>query len=271
MMEPVLPAIEPESLAETMDLTAYRASARERERTESLLRLLVPGQSVLEIGARDGHFSRLLPDYFSRVTALDLTRPDLQIPGVATVAGDIRSLQFEDRSFDCVFCSEVLEHIDALDRAAVEIARVAKKHLVIGVPYRQDLRWGKTTCRNCYGINPAWGHLHSFDEGRLAALFPQFSVRAMEFVSSNDERTNPISSHLFDFAHNPWGRYNDEDRCSHCGSVLDSPPPRNIVQKVCSKFAATVNHAQSWFVKPWPFWIHLSMERKPDDGRLGAQ
>lgn len=253
---------ESELLDSAMDLTSYRATSRERERTESLLRLLVPAQSVIEIGARDGHFSRLLPDYFDEVTALDLTKPDLKIPRVTTVAGDIRKLQFADRSFDCVFCAEVLEHIDRLEEAATEIARVARRHLVIGVPYRQDLRWGRTTCRRCFGVTPAWGHLHSFDEGKLRTLFPQFSVRAREFVSSNAERTNPLSSYLLDLANNPWGRYNDEDRCMHCGSVLDSPAPRNLLQRACSVMAVAVNNVQSLFVKPWPFWIHLSFERK---------
>jgi ubiquinone/menaquinone biosynthesis C-methylase UbiE len=245
-----------------MDLTAYRASERERDRTQSLLRLLIPGRSVLEIGARDGHFSKLLPDYFSEVTALDRVEPDFRIERVRTVSGDVRSLDFEDRSFDCVFCTEVLEHIDDVERAAAEVSRVAQTQLLIGVPYRQDLRWGRTTCGKCFGVSPAWGHLHSFDEKKLLRLFPKFSPRAKEFISYNDERTNALSTWLLDLAGNPWGRYNEEDRCLHCGSILNSPPPRHLRQRAYSSLAIAVNGLQSLFIKPWPFWIHIALQRK---------
>ncbi|SRR5260370_3114770 len=244
-----------------MDLTAYRSTSREHERTKSLLDLLVPGQTVLEIGARDGHFSRILPDYFQEVTALDLMKPEFKIERVRTVSGDVRSLEFADRSFDCVFCTEVLEHIDDLDRAAAEIVRVAKTQLIIGVPYRQDIRWGRTTCRNCFGVSPPWGHVNSFDEAKLLQLFPQFSLRAKDFVSLNDERTNRLSCWLLDLAGNPWGSYHDEDRCLHCGSILDAPPPRNLAQRGCSTLSMALNRVQGLFVRPWPYWIHTAFER----------
>jgi SAM-dependent methyltransferase len=244
-----------------VDLTAYRATERERERTQSLLRLLVPGDSVLEIGARDGHFSKLLPDYFREVTALDLTKPQFDIERVRTVAGDVRSLEFEDRSFDCVFCTEVLEHVNGLDQATAEIRRVAKKRIIIGVPYCQDIRWGRTTCKNCLEVSPGWGHVHSFDERKLMRLFPEFSLQTREFVSSNKERTNALSTWLFDLAGNPWGKYNDEDKCLHCGSTLTSPVLRNLPQRGCSALATALNQLQGLFVKPWPLWIHLALQR----------
>ncbi len=54
-------------------LEAYRATENERTRTADLLRLVPRGRAtVLDIGARDGHFSRLLTGYFDAVTALDL-------------------------------------------------------------------------------------------------------------------------------------------------------------------------------------------------------
>jgi SAM-dependent methyltransferase len=242
-------------------LTAYRSTTKEQERTASLLRLLVPGQSVLEIGARDGHFSRLLPNYFQEVTALDLTEPVLRIERVRTVAGDARSLEFEDRSFECVFCTEVLEHISDLARAAAEISRVARTHVIIGVPYRQDIRSGRTTCRNCLAVNPPWGHVNSFNDAELLGLFPDFSVRAREWVSWNTERTNAVAAWLLDVAGNPWGRYNDQDTCLHCGSILSCPPSRTLPQRGCSALAFAINWLQGLFVRAWPNWIHLALER----------
>src|SRR5512139_805984 len=99
-------------------LEPYRASEREQSRTEDLLRRLPRGRhSVLDIGARDGHFSRRLTEYFTTVTALDLRQPGFEYPRVVTVAGDVRRLGFPDNSFDCVFCAEVLEHVAEVERA----------------------------------------------------------------------------------------------------------------------------------------------------------
>ncbi len=54
----------------------YRASTLAKERTKDLLHILPKGRrSVLDIGAWDGHFSRLLTEHFSEVTALDLHKP----------------------------------------------------------------------------------------------------------------------------------------------------------------------------------------------------
>jgi ubiquinone/menaquinone biosynthesis C-methylase UbiE len=130
--------------------------------------------SVLDIGARDGFFSRLLTEHFQAVIALDLQTPAFKHPGVVTVAGDVTRLQFPDESFDCVFCAEVLEHVRDVERAGREIARVARHDIVIGVPYRQDTRLGRTTCRTCGKANPPWGHINTFDERKLETLFPGF-------------------------------------------------------------------------------------------------
>lgn len=48
--------------------------------------------------------------------------------------GSIYDLPFEDRSFDLVLCSEVLEHLDQPEKALAEIKRVASRHVLLTVP-----------------------------------------------------------------------------------------------------------------------------------------
>jgi 2-polyprenyl-3-methyl-5-hydroxy-6-metoxy-1,4-benzoquinol methylase len=97
-----------------VDLEQYRASAGEQARTTSLLSLLPRDRrTVLDVGARDGYFSRLMADAGHEVTALDLERPSWSIPGVRPIAGDACALDFPNNSFDVFFCAEVLEHIPA--------------------------------------------------------------------------------------------------------------------------------------------------------------
>ncbi len=188
------------------NLEKYHASEDEKARTNDLLRLLPKNRSsVLDIGARDGHFSRLLTEYFVEVTALDLERPSFEIPRVVTVAGDVTQLDFASDSFDCVFCAEVLEHISEIQRACSEIIRVAKHEIIVGVPFQQDTRIGRCTCRTCGKVNPPWGHVNSFDLNDLLELFSGLRLMSVSYVGKTKQSTTALSVYLLDLAGNPWG------------------------------------------------------------------
>lgn len=246
-----------------MDLQAYRSGEDELARAADLLRLVPKNrESVLDIGARDGHFSKLLTQLFKRVVALDIKKPGFQHPGVTTVAGDATRLEFPDRSFDCVFCAEVLEHVPDLEQACREISRVARHDLVIGVPYKQDTRVARTTCHTCGKVGPPWGHVNTFDERRLAKLFREFEVRASSFVGTTRSATNPLSVYLLDLAGNPWGTYDQEEPCIHCGAALVSPPAqRSIPSRLCARIAVRLNALQQRFAMPHGNWIHMAFSR----------
>jgi ubiquinone/menaquinone biosynthesis C-methylase UbiE len=247
-------------------LEQYRASEREQERTRDLLRILPKGRrSVLDIGAREGHFSRLLTEYFSEVTALDLRKPEFEFPGIVTVQGDATRLNFPDDSFDCVFCAEVLEHIPDVQAACKEIARVARHEIIIGVPFQQDVRLGRTTCHSCRKISPPWGHVNSFTERKLFELFAGLTPVTRSFVGSNKEVTNPISTYLMDRAGNPWGPYEQDEPCGHCGARLIAPKNRTVLQRGCSALALYLNRAQSHFARPHGNWIHLVFSKNAED------
>jgi len=240
------------------DLEQYRQSEQEKARSADLLRLVPRGtKSVLDIGARDGHFSRLLTEYFDQVTALDLERPNFEYPRVTTVAGDISKLQFPDASFDCVFCAEVLEHIPALEQACRELTRVARLEIVVGVPFCQDTRCGRTTCRACGKINPPWAHVNTFDERKLRRLFSGTTVKATSFVGTNNEVTNPLSTILMDMAGNPWGTYDQDEPCIYCGTALVAPNGRSPLARVFSGVAVRLNHLQASLTRPHANWIHV--------------
>ncbi len=242
----------------------YHESESERARTGDLLRVLPRGRrSVLDIGARDGYYSRLLTEHFTEVTALDLQKPGFEIPGVVTVAGDVTKLDFPDASFDCVFCTEVLEHVPDIEKACQEIIRVARHEIIVGVPFKQDIRVDRTTCRSCGKNNPPWGHVNSFDEDRLFRLFSGLRVVSKSLVGSTSEATNFLSAFLMDVAGNPWGTYDQDERCIHCGAKL-IPPDRNLWQRACSAMAVSINRAQTVWTRPHGNWIHLLFSKTED-------
>jgi SAM-dependent methyltransferase len=97
---------------------------------------------VLEIGVGN----RFLSGYL-RERGLDITAVDVESILCPDIVGTLIALPFQDSSFDTVVCFEVLEHMpfDQSLLAMKEIARVARRHIIISVPdasrtYRIHLR-----------------------------------------------------------------------------------------------------------------------------------
>lgn len=245
-----------------VDLEAYHASVPEQLRVADLMSL-VPDQveTALDIGARDGHITRLLAKRVRSVVALDLALPNIKAPGVTCVEGNAADLPFSDESFDLVMCAEVLEHIPEphLQAACKEISRVTRGHALIGVPYRQDIRVGRCTCQSCKKISPPWGHVNSFDEDRLASLFPGMPVESTHFVGEADTGTNALAATLMDWAGNPYGSYGQDETCTHCGAELRPPPPRTWLQRALTRAATVARAATGNLERPKGNWIHLRL------------
>ena len=249
-----------------MNLTEYRNSVLEIQRTEDILRLIQISEATgiaLDIGARDGYFSLLLTEQFSNVIAFDLTKPEISHPRIKCEQGNAINLEFADESIDFVFCAEVLEHIpsNVLSKVCSEIERVCRGKILIGVPYKQDIRVGRTTCRTCKGKNPPWGHVNTFDEQQLFKLFPNCKVDLVSFVGKRVEQTNVVATILMDLAGNPYGTYEQDETCIHCNAKLTLPPERNLAQKILTKLGFLTQSATLAFHKPRGNWIHLLLSK----------
>jgi SAM-dependent methyltransferase len=247
------------------DAASYRAQALEQERIADLMTLVRPTQgSALDMGAADGYLSRRLAERFPHVVAVDLCRPNGPIASVQWVQANGASLPFKDRAFDTVLCSEVLEHVPAtiLDRVARELVRVCRSNLVIGVPYRQELRLGRTTCRRCGTINPSFGHINRFDESALRGLFSNAEWLEHRFVGTVRDASSTLATQLLDYAGNPFGTYDQEEPCMHCGAALVPPDSRTTLQRIATRAAAIMNQMTAAFAGPHGNWIHVRLQTR---------
>ena len=249
--------------APTAALAAYRAKPQEIARTNDILRITPCGRdTALDIGAKEGHLSRLLTGYFDSVVAVDLVLPTCDAPRVTNLVGDITALDFPDKSVDVVYCIEILEHIVELRRACSEVSRVARHEIVVGVPYKQDIRLARSTCRSCGAKNPPYGHVNAFpNEASLRALFPDWNLTTVSFVEQSNACTNALSVALHDYAGNPYGTYKQYQPCLCCGARLTPPKPMTSSQRVCAAIATRLTSMQTCLVRPHGNWVHCVFSR----------
>lgn len=88
----------------------------------------VNGKKILDIGCGKGRFARILQDNGAAVTGIDpseeLLKEARKNKGINFVKGSGTDLPFEDGSFDCILCVEVLEHVPDCKKAVREMFRV---------------------------------------------------------------------------------------------------------------------------------------------------
>ncbi|HEU6436423.1 MAG TPA: class I SAM-dependent methyltransferase [Nitratidesulfovibrio sp.] len=93
--------------------------AREQRLAKRLAAFCRPGSRVLEVGCGEGSNLAYLADACPNARLFGLDFSDAKVtfsaarrPDFAHVCGDAQSLPFDDRTFDFVFCRDLLHHVD---------------------------------------------------------------------------------------------------------------------------------------------------------------
>ena len=138
-------------------------------------------ESVLDVGCGEGVLTEQWAERLGdrQVLGLDLSDPKLrgewarrQRPNLAFMEGDLdQRLPFEDDAFDLAAAIEVLEHVPRPEHTVAEMARVARRHLLVSVP-REPLWRGLNIARGAYlrdlGNTP--GHVNHWSRRSFVAL-----------------------------------------------------------------------------------------------------
>jgi len=91
-------------------------------------------KTFLEVGGGNGYFSQHF-EKETNLTVLDISKNQLDSnPASNKIIGSAYNLPFEDNSFDIVFCSNLLHHLENPLQAIKEMARVSKKQVIISEP-----------------------------------------------------------------------------------------------------------------------------------------
>jgi ubiquinone/menaquinone biosynthesis C-methylase UbiE len=145
---------------------------------------------ALEVGCGEGVIADRLHRRFGEVVALDLPDAGLRAdwrryPGPRFLHASAHELPFADDQFDVVVAAEVLEHLSDPERGLREMARVARRHLVLSVP-REPIFRGCNLLAGRYvrdlGNTP--GHLNHWSKRGF--------VRFVSQVAEVRDVTNPF-------------------------------------------------------------------------------
>jgi glycosyltransferase involved in cell wall biosynthesis/SAM-dependent methyltransferase len=183
--------------------------------------------SVLDVGCGDGLITNALP-LSVKVVGLDPSEHALEHVRRETRCGSITELPFEDRSFDLVMTTDVLEHLppDVLARAVQQLTRVARRYVLVCVPHREQFRANFTRCARCghtYHINHhqrSWAE-HDLVRGLMPAHWRALEVRYTGLFRPHDDPSVELR-HRLDL----WNAW-DGAVCTACGSKGQcDPSPR---------------------------------------------
>jgi len=125
-----------------------------RSKFEEVARRLEAGAgSLLDVGCRDGILRTFLPPNIA-YSGVDLSPG----PNVTKVCNVEQGIPFPDASFDAVVALDVLEHIDNIWFAFDEMARVARRQVMIVLPntyhFRERMRFIRGREGGKYMLSP---------------------------------------------------------------------------------------------------------------------
>ncbi len=138
-------------------------------RAQAAVNALSEDGLVLDLGCHDGYLAPRIKNY----VGLDIALPALKRMSKPRVWADAQQIPFKDKSFNCIVCLEVLEHVYSHEDVIAECSRILKGggKLVLSVPYGNN-PWAFTQLKDFenYGISSR-PYLHgTFNEEYMSQM-----------------------------------------------------------------------------------------------------
>lgn len=171
------------ALSDTANLTRF-------EKTKELIPSSV--RTVVDAGCGNGVFGNFLRDKRPEMAIFSFDRSASAIRHASTVRfqADVTAIPLATSAVDCVTCLEVLEHLpqDAYSETLAELTRVARRYVVIGVPFEEEIEKNVTRCPACRTVFNVDLHVRRFDARGFETLLDGHGFRYVRGVNPVPER-----------------------------------------------------------------------------------
>ena len=149
-------------------------------------------RSILDAGCGNGLFlhyiSKSNSKKYGRICGVDRSQIALSHVETEKYLSCVDALPFRDCEFDIVTSLEVIEHLPVgiYENTLKELSRVARRYILIGVPFNQDIRNSLIECPICACRFNADYHLRSFSEAAIKSLFSDkdFECKEIFYINS---------------------------------------------------------------------------------------
>jgi len=146
---------------------------------------LIPSdvQNIIDIGCGDGTLTNVLASRY-HIIGLDINLQGLARVKTLKILSTANETPVADSTFDLVFSSELLEHLDSriMEDTIYEMERISKKYILITVPNNETIERDYIKCPHCNHVFNKSYHQRSFTKNKISVLFPNHEViRHIEF------------------------------------------------------------------------------------------
>ncbi len=200
-------------------------------------------RSILDAGCGNGSFLHYISqsnlEKYKRICGVDRSRQALSHVKTEKYLSCVDALPFRDCEFDIVTSLEVIEHLPVVvyENSLKELARVARRYILIGVPFDQDLRNSLIECPICTCRFNADYHLRSFSETAIKSIFADKNFKCKEIFYVNPiKKMRPWIFNIYLFIPAMRRVYSNPDRqiypgyavCPACG-YSDTTSLKNVL------------------------------------------
>jgi len=223
----------------------YRSTLNETYKAKiEILLSMIPNdvKSISDIGCGNGVITNELAKTF-QVTGVDRSRVGLKTVYSQKLLASCDNLPIHSDSFDLVFSSEMLEHLedDLFYSAVTEIERLTKKYILLTVPYDENVRKNLVECPECKTRFNKTYHYRRLNKKVLQDLFFEYDFKAYLTFGKKVRGYNSLLEKIkHNFAKpNSWipPRWTPDGYrttvCSNCSLEFEIPYQFNFISFFC--------------------------------------
>ena len=184
--------------------------------------------SALDVGCGDGKLTKVLAvETGIEIVGFDSSAEALSRLSLPSIQGDAVDMPFENASFDLVFSTDTLEHVpdEMHEQVWAELFRVARNHVMVAVPFREELLDATAKCPDCRKIYHVNWHQRSYDVADIHRRAPPgWHVQATVISGESWPDVLPAETRLRRTMLGQWSGWS-KAVCPHCGATGHDPSP----------------------------------------------